>query len=184
MVCTGQQIHTAWEHEEYIFSQTWCRPKAALNLGLSWGYNNFRWIIMLFFVCWMWKQSGLNLDSKGERMLECPKFSGFWIVKHSPPHFSNTRSGCPHLFETYSTPGAPDPCEWTQNYSYLKCDTVKTLKTLNFTAPNRMHNKLLPRLEAFPSINVLATFLLNKSSSTALSMNTPRRPYRLGKNKC
>lgn len=83
-------------------------------------------------------------------------------MKQPPPHFSNTRGGCPHLFEAYSTPEAPDPCEWTQNYSYLKCDTVKTP---NFMAPSRMHNKLPPRLEAFPSINVLATFLLNKSST-------------------
>lgn len=158
--------------EEYIFFPDLMSTKNCLKL---------RWMITLFFVCWMWKQSALNLNSKGERMLECSKFSGFWIVKQPPPHFSNTRGGCLHLFEAYSTPEAPDPCEWTQNYSYLKCDTVKTP---NFMAPNRMHNKLPPRLEAFPSINVLATFLLNNSSSTAPFMNTLRRSYRLGKNKC
>lgn len=87
MVRTGQQIHAAWDPKSTFFSQTRCRPKTALNLGLSWVYNNFRWMIMLFFVCWMWKQSGLNLNSKGERMLEWSKLSGFWIVKQPPPHF-------------------------------------------------------------------------------------------------
>lgn len=174
MVCTGQQIHG--DPKSILFSQTWCRPKTALNLGLSGGYNNFRWMITLFFVCWI-----LISIVRGRECFNASNLVGFGLWNNLP-HTVPTREADARI-RLKRTPLQRHLTPVSQNYSYLKCDTVKTM---NFTAPNRTHNKLPPRLEAFPSINVTATFLLNKSSTARrpLSWTHPATLIVWGENKC